>query len=431
MNNVYVSPCAPEVQAGIVDAGGAFMKLCAGDVSSPVLFAKVGVGYSTPAYQWQRYDGTNWVDIPGENSINYIRRPTGPGNYKYRLFVAESNNSGGDCGVASDEIIIHVRNPGVPGTATNNGPVCENSVVSLSAAGGLSYTWTGPGAFSSNKANPDVIANATSSGQYTVTITDAVGCRSTATTTVRTIKPAVAVSSTQNICQGDAAVLQASGGVAYTWSPANTLSGATFSNPIARPLSTTRYTVKVRDNTNCTDTASVLVVVNTKPAITAGQDKVTVKGYPVTLDGYIQNTGSITYSWLASPTLNDVHLLNPVANPQVNTTYVLTASSGGGCGTSFDTVLVKVYNDLYIPNAFTPNGNGLNDTWHIPALQAFPDAVVSIYNRWGKKIFQRSDSSKEWDGTFQKVPQPPGAYAYIIDLKNNHPLLKGVVVLIR
>ncbi len=93
--------------------------------------------------------------------------------------------------------------------------------------------------------------------------------------------------------------------------------------------------------------------------------------------------------------------------------------------------LVKVYQQVYIPNAFTPNGDGKNDTWYIETLRAYPGAEVQVFNRYGQKIFDNNGKNIWWDGTFKGVSQDAGAYVYIIDLKNNTPVIKGVVYIIK
>jgi gliding motility-associated-like protein len=92
---------------------------------------------------------------------------------------------------------------------------------------------------------------------------------------------------------------------------------------------------------------------------------------------------------------------------------------------------VHLYPDIYVPNAFSPNGDGLNDTWFIPALRAYSEFTVSVYNRYGQLIFHTKNMVKPWDGTFNGRPQPPSAYVYIVDIKAGERILKGTLVLVR
>jgi gliding motility-associated-like protein len=109
---------------------------------------------------------------------------------------------------------------------------------------------------------------------------------------------------------------------------------------------------------------------------------------------------------------------------------VLNVFSGKGCETARDSVLVKVYQQLYVPNAFSPNGDGINDTWFIETLKAYPGAEVKVFNRLGQKIFDNNGQNISWDGKFKGELQNAGIYVYLIDLKNNGPVIKGKVLLI-
>src|ERR1700712_4837190 len=100
------------------------------------------------------------------------------------------------------------------------------------------------------------------------------------------------------------------------------------------------------------------------------------------------------------------------------------------CGIATDTVLVKVFEKLFIPNAFTPNNDGLNDTWAIETLEAYPNAGVKVFNRYGQLVFDNHGTHKAWDGKYKGQPLSTGVYTYIIDLKNNTEIIKGIVTII-
>lgn len=418
----------PIVTIRTANGNQSFIDICSGDTAAIALSASVSSGYKFPAYQWQvSTDSINWTNIAGATALNYNRTATGMGIYKYRLIVAESN--GNKCLVVSNTITVTIHNLPVA-TAVNNGPVCDNDTIILTATGGATYSWTGPAGFTSAQANPS-FTGTNAAGLYTVTAVDLFGCKDTTTTLVSTFPiPAATVSNTQQICIGDSVALVARGGNSYSWMPVTGLSNATISNPMAAPGNSTTYTVTVIGNNNCTDTASVLVVVNIKPIVNAGADKIIIKGQSVILDGSITNPANVSYTWTPGLYLNDAGLLAPVSTAPFNINYVLNATSTIGCGITTDTMLLKVFNDFYIPNAFSPNGDGVNDTWRIEALAAFPAAVITVYDRFGKKVYE-STTNKVWDGKMNNTALSAGAYAYVIDLKNNRPVLKGMVVIVR
>jgi gliding motility-associated-like protein len=146
-------------------------------------------------------------------------------------------------------------------------------------------------------------------------------------------------------------------------------------------------------------------------------------------------SGGVTYSWSPGSLLNNPNLKNPVAIISGDTKFVLTVSDNAGC-TAKDTVLVKAYVGpaYYIPNAFTPNGDGLNDIF-----RAIPPGITKteffrIFNRWGQLLFETRQYLKGWDGTSVGKPQPEGSYVWQIrgiDKYGKIIEMKGTVVLIR
>jgi len=90
-----------------------------------------------------------------------------------------------------------------------------------------------------------------------------------------------------------------------------------------------------------------------------------------------------------------------------------------------------VYDKIIIPNAFSPNGDGINDTWNIEPLDLFNDADLQVYNRYGQLVFRNVGYIKPWDGTRNGTPLPVSTYYYILDLKikNEKPMTGSVTIL--
>jgi hypothetical protein len=107
-----------------------------------------------------------------------------------------------------------------------------------------------------------------------------------------------------------------------------------------------------------------------------------ISGGAIQLLGEASGT-NITFSWSPESYMTNAATLRPDVNPLEDTRYFLKVTSGEGCGEAIDSVKVNVYRGIYVPTAFSPNNDGLNDQWRIPALPAFKDYEVSVFNRYG------------------------------------------------
>jgi gliding motility-associated-like protein len=128
--------------------------------------------------------------------------------------------------------------------------------------------------------------------------------------------------------------------------------------------------------------------------------------------------------------LSDPTSPTAIASPTDNITYTLHAVSES-CGISTSSVYIRVYKKIVIPNAFSPNNDGINDNWNIDALVTYPESSVLIYNRYGQQVYQSTGYAKPWDGTVNGAPLPGGTYYYVIDLKNSTPKIAGWVLIIK
>jgi gliding motility-associated-like protein len=174
---------------------------------------------------------------------------------------------------------------------------------------------------------------------------------------------------------------------------------------------------------------NVAINVHPKPVVSAGPDRILITGDTITLRGNVAGENP-TFSWSPPDYLSDPNLAQPVASPVTEITYTLFATSSFGC-TNLDQATIKVVKAVFVPNAFTPNNDGKNDTWRIPYLDPEWDVAVSVYNRYGQLVYQMKGNGVSWDGTLKGVRQGTGTYVYILTIKPLGLLLKGTVTLIR
>jgi gliding motility-associated-like protein len=437
LDDITFRPCGPLVDASI-DGDGTTQNLCEGQAKQFNLSCGVSSGYTSPYFQWQQSvdSGSTWTDITGANTVTLQRNflPTTPvGTYQYRLAVSKIENASiAACRVNSNVIIINV-NSNPPALVSGNETVCEESDAQLSATGGTQYKWTGPNGFTATEAAV-TFSNIQlwQSGTYYVEIVNEAGCkRNDSTKLVVNPKPVAAASPEAiALCEGASVNLTASGGSSYLWKPSAHLSSASIADPSASPTDSMQYMVVVSNSFSCSDSAYVQINVSKKPVANAGPDKSILIGQTTQLSASVAGS-NISYSWSPALFIDDVNALQPFVNPQADAVYTLQVISNDGCGVAADSVKVHVYKGVYVPNAFSPNSDGLNDVWNIPALNVYSNYQVLVFNRWGNVVYSSKNIGHPWDGTCKGKPQPTGVYPYIIDIKEIGVKLTGWVMIVR
>ncbi|MBX7242889.1 MAG: T9SS type A sorting domain-containing protein, partial [Bacteroidia bacterium] len=204
------------------------------------------------AYSWS---GPNGFNSTVQNPVLSNATLANTGNYTVTVTGANG------CTQTSTTPVVVNALPSA--TSGNSSPVCEGSSVNLTSGGGNSYSWSGPNGFTSLVQNP-VLTNVTpvNAGVYTVVVTNGNGCSKSSTTNVSVNAAPVANAGPDvSVSVGGSVQLAASGGSAYSWTPATGLSNTFIPNPVATPSVTTVYTVWVTNSSDCTGSDSVTVFV--------------------------------------------------------------------------------------------------------------------------------------------------------------------------
>lgn len=438
LDDITFRPCGPRLTPSIVGFAQNSVTICEGETDNFQFNATLSAGYITPTYQWQQYtSSTGWQDIPGENttalSVDFIST-TPVGTYSYRLTAAEAGNlSVAQCRVVSQALSVKVAANPVTATQQNT-PVCAGVTATMSATGGNTYNWYNTaGTFTATGNNAAITAAQTSqSGRYYVLVTNQDGCKTLdSVDLVIHPKPVIQTSFTDStICITQTITLQVTGTDRYEWQPVTGLSDAGINNPAATPLVNTVYRVVGFNSFDCTDTAQINVKVIPKPTVDAGPDKYIIQNTTEVVQA-IATGENLLYLWTPDYAINNTGALQPAVTPLVDTVYRITVTSKDGCGSATDSMKVFVYKDIYIPNAFTPDGNRHNPLWFIPALNAYPGFELSVYNRYGQVVFSSRGINTGWDGRYKGIEQPTGTYVYLLNLHDGSPLRKGTLQLLR
>ena len=434
LDDITFRPCGPTIIASIDGSPATSLSFCAGSPHSVTFTGSVMSGLSNPLMQWQQnINGGGWQDITGATGTsllqNYVATQT-PGTYQYRL-TAVAAGSLTICRTTSQVLSITIMTT-LTGIVSSNAPLCAGNTLQLSVTGNAQYQWTGVNGFTATGTSVSIPnAQAAQSGKYYVQASAAGACPySDSIAVIISPAPVATVSPDTSICESESVQLTSSGGTTYQWLPSTGLSADNIANPVATPADTTSYMVIVSTGPTCRDTAYVVVNVGARLTVNAGPDKSILKGETTTLNGTV-NGANITYNWTPTSYITDVTSLTPQVSPPTDIDYILSTTADGACSIGSDTVHVFVFPDIYIPNAFTPNRDGHNDTWRIPALKAIPVFELSVFSRWGQLIYHTKINDIGWNGQFKGIDQPSGGYVYMLNIGNGKRLLKGVVMLLR
>lgn len=371
----------------------------------------------------------------------------GSGTYQYLLLGGSPQNANVLTATSGTQSVVVRDNTGcfdtttvvVPlnNTATVNArmdtTICQGQSVTLTTvSNGTAFNWQ-PNATLNNATALSPVATPPSTTQYFVTATLGICNRTDSVTVIVLPAPTPNAGPDTAVCFGAGATLRASGGVQYSWAPPEFLSATNIANPVAAPTATKDYWVMVRDANGCQSLRPDTVKITIFPAIDAfaGRDTVVAINQPVQL----QATGSTNYVWMPPTGLNNPNIANPIATLQNDIMYLVTVSDAIGCKDTAS-IRIKVYlgPEIYVPNAFSPNGDGRNDVLRAIVIGFKSFDYFTVFNRWGQRIFTTSDYRRGWDGTFNGFLQNQGNYVWMArgtDYKGNVVERRGSSILIR
>ena len=370
---------------------------------------------STDAIGLRRWTLSNGASASGSQ---FSYRFLNPGRYTLQ-FIAGTVNGCYD--TTTHTITI---NPSPDVTVSAGGNLCLGSVMPLTASGASSYQWR-PLEGLSCYTCPSTLASPKVTTPYVVEGRNSFGCVDYDTAVITVIQPLrMTVSGNDSICIGQSAPLLVSGATNYSWSPAIGLSSTTVSNPIATPQTTTTYRVVGYDGFNCfTDTAFLTVAVGDYPTVDLGPDLSLGAGTQHPLQSVISAGPIRNWLWTPATDLSCATCPLPVANIKKDISYAVNVTTAYGCSAT-DTVSIKVFCEesaVFIPNAFTPDGDGINDILMVRSKGVQAVKYFRIFNRWGNLVFEKNNFSPNnplyaWDGRINGVAGGPDVYVYTCEV---------------
>jgi len=371
-----------------------------------------------------------WTPATGLNSVTAaspIAKPTVNTTY----FVTGTDANG--C-VSGDSVVVYVLDPAINIVIDDQANVCVGDTVYINVInqGASNYSWT-PSQFivDPQAYSPGFYPAVTTT--YTLNVNNYCYNKNDSVQIIVRPLPTLVINPLDSVCDGDSIQLSVGGAQSYVWDADPTLSDTGGTNPFAHPVTATTYYVTGTSIYGCVNRDSTLITIHALPYVNAGNDTLIWRD----TKAYIHaTTVANNFTWSPVTDLSDVYSLTTEANPIQSITYVLSVIDDFGCR-NVDSLLITVEKNIIldIPTGFSPNGDGINDVFHIVrSLDIEKLKEFSVYNRWGNKVFSTTDITEGWDGTYQGHEQGIGTYVwYVVALtkEKEEILRKGNVTLVR
>jgi large repetitive protein len=370
-------------------------------------------------------------------NLNTAIAPVPPG--PYTVEVTETKNG---CVSTPTPVNVNLHSgpaiiPFAPTTA-----ICEGTplnIVGDIGGGGVSYLWTLPNGTTSITPNINIASVNVNDHQgfYNLVVTDdQFGCASETQTVYQEVNQTptgIVVQTNSPICPGGVLALNTPliGNATYAWSGPNGFVSTTRTNTVTNASATGNYAVVVTVDGCASVPANADIIVLPAPVANAGADMTIQYGAATTLHAI----GGFVYNWSPAALLTNSSTQSPNTIPTLPvgaTVYTVTVADANGC-TATDAVTVIVSADPAegsIMNLITPNGDGMNDEFHLPFLEKLTDYTFNIYARAGNLVYSTTNYDQKWAGKMDGADLPDGAYWYIIQTKEGKTI-KGAVTIKR
>lgn len=382
----------------------------------------------------------SWYWNFGDGTISTERNPPphqypAPGSYTVKFVITNSS------GCPYDTLVKKITLGSPPRPNFSAFPLCTNTDIHLTdkstADVGIptAWTWSFDNGTTSIEKSPVIQYSTTGAHSVSLTVQTEFVCRADTAITLMIGEKPLADYSFSKDCFGN---------VQYLSSLTNTVTidkwqwdfgDGRFSvqkDPIHFFEKDGSYTTRLwAVSGDCTsDTIAKTIDINRVHAF-AGNDTIAVVNEPIQLHA----TGGANYEWTPHDFLTNAFIADPVATLGKDQTYILTVTNDDGCEAR-DTLNIKVFErlEIYVPTAFTPNGDGKNDVLHIVAPGLKELFYFRIYHRWGQPVFETKDLLKGWDGRINGLLPESGVYVWIMKGETylgNVVERKGTVTLIR
>jgi gliding motility-associated-like protein len=389
------------------------------------------------SWNWNFGDG----NTSEENEPSHVY--ANQGNYTVQLII--ENELGCFDSISQT---IEVETPALNASFAADTLIClgssvifDNSTFSESTI--QSYAWDFGDGETSVEESPTYSYTASGNYEVTLVVSTIAGCIDTARTAIEVVEAnGIRLEDTVSICAGDSIQLPLLGSQnqIYNWQPNQNLNNNTIAQPTASPPISTFYSVTVTETlvngNTCTLNDGIWVIVNELPNVGATADPTSViQGQTTNLNA----TGGVNYQWSPAQNLSNPAISNPVATIFEDITFTVTVIDQNGCENQAEISIQVIeredcqFESLFVPNAFTPNGDGQNDAVFVRFQGNVDRLDFKIYNRWGELVFATDNKDIGWDGIFQGKLQSTDVFGYYLELECDQEIItqQGNITLVR
>jgi gliding motility-associated-like protein len=391
-----------------------------GCARQPVLYdAVINSADAISNVQWTTNNGINATSSPFRPNF------ATPGTYNVTLTVSTVN--GCTRVVNSNPLTI---NPTPTVDVINPPGICRggNTQINTNVTGTNTYNWSPTNGLSCTTC-PNPVASPDSTTTYILTVTNGAGCSAQDTTTVFVTQPVTitVTPASDSLCIGESVQVFASGATTFNWTTTSNpsdLSCTSCANPVFTPSLPGQWQLTVTGTNSCfTQSVNIPVGVGNYPSVNLGPDLLLPAGTIRPLTSTV--TGGPITGWLWSPATDLSCTTCPLPSATVRNaiTYVVEATTAFGC-TATDTLSIRSFCDktqAYIPNAFSPDGDGINDVLMVRGSGIVQVKSFRIFNRWGEVVFERAnfapnDPAYGWDGKVKGTVTAPDVFVYMAEV---------------
>jgi gliding motility-associated-like protein len=364
-------------------------EICLG--SSTTLGASGGVDYA-----W-----TPTATLSDPTSATPVATPTDTTTYVVLITTADG------CQI-SDSITVNVVFS-LPEPSLSDTTICLGGSAHLVGPLAETHAWQAAPGISTLDVRDPVVSPSTSTWYVVLASNTCGGILDSALVIVHVVNPQAWPDTL--ICPGSPVSLNASGGTNYAWDPAAPLSDPQAPDPVAIVFDPTTFSVLVTDDLGCSGTASVTIGLLPPPTVTTGPGQTIDPGDVVLITG--TGSGAGDYLWTPPLGLSCDTCAITWARPEQSTRYTVTFTAGNGCSATAD-VYIILNGSLFVPNTFTPNGDGVNDIFGAWGTE-LAEFRILVFDRWGLLIFESNDIERRWDGMYKGSPSPIDTYVWKVE----------------